>query len=84
MNQDTQTEATPDQAQGINISLEQVLAAVLKTLGKTTVNFEDLTNDYSAMTIAVTQNEDRSVTFELATLPDQATNSESVLEVEAE
>ena len=84
MNQDTPTQDTPQPGQGINISLEQVLASALKTLGKTTVSFEDLTSDYSKMTIAVTQNENQSVTFELVPLPEQPVSEDSVLEVEAE
>jgi len=58
------TEATPDNS-NVNISVEQILAAILNKVGKTNIFLEDLIANYSAKTISVNQLEDKSVTFEL-------------------
>lgn len=58
-------DATPAEENNVNISVEQILAAILKVSGKVNVPFADLVSDYSTFNIAVTQNEDKSVDFEL-------------------
>lgn len=64
------TEETNTQPnQGVNISVEQILAAVISTVGTTTVPLEKLVENYSSKTIAVTQNEDKSVVFALVDAP---------------
>ena len=50
---------------GINISVEQILAAIINTVGEVNVPLETLVNNYSDKTIAVNQLEDKSVTFTL-------------------
>jgi hypothetical protein len=54
----------------INISIEQILAAVVKTVGQVNVKIEDLLQDYSNFTIALNQEEDKSVNFTLVELQD--------------
>ena len=61
----TEETATPATENGINISVEQILAAILKTTGEVVVQLEDLVANYGKMTIAVNQNEDKSVRFSL-------------------
>ena len=63
MTEETTTQEKQDN--GINISVEQILAAIIKTTGEVTVQLEDLIANYSKMTIAVNQNEDKSVKFSL-------------------
>ena len=67
--QNTEAPVVADQAaaeeNNVNISVEQILAAILKVSGKVNVPFADLVSDYSTYNIAVTQNEDKSVDFEL-------------------
>jgi Flp pilus assembly CpaF family ATPase len=70
-----------EQNKNLNISIEQVLASVVKTYGKLVVKVEDLVADYGSKQIAVNQNEDGSVTFELTDLPQV---EESVAEEKAE
>jgi len=57
-------EAVPA-ANDVNISVEQILAAILNKVGKTNIVLEDLVANYSTKTISVNQLEDKSVTFEL-------------------
>ena len=66
--QTPEVESAP-QDQNVNISVEQILAATLKSLGKITLQLQDLVANYSTYSIAVTQNEDSSVTFELVEAP---------------
>jgi hypothetical protein len=84
MSEETTTETTQaPENQNVNISIEQILAAVLQTSGSITVKLEDLVANYSTKQIAVNQNEDQSVTFQLADAPAQeeaASESESVSE----
>jgi len=70
------TDAAPEE-QNINISIEQILAATLKHQGKVTIPLEDLIANYGGYSIAVTQNEDKSVTFELTEVPQQQAEVES-------
>ena len=72
------TEATEQQNNGVNISVEQILAAVLSTVGNVTVELDNLVKNYGDKQIAVNQNEDKSVVFSLVDAPkpeDQATEN---------
>ena len=64
-------EITQPENAGVNITVEQILAAVISTVGTTTVPLETLITDYSAKSVAVNQNEDKSVTFSLVDAPVQ-------------
>jgi hypothetical protein len=64
---DNQAEDT--ESQNVNISIEQILAAVLQTVGAVTVALPDLVTNYNTKQIAVNQNEDQSVTFSLVDAP---------------
>jgi len=66
----TQTESTQEQNPGVNISVEQILAAIIQTVGTTTVSLENLVANYSMKSIAVNQNEDKSVVFSLVDAPE--------------
>jgi len=50
---------------GINISVEQILAAILSKTGEVNVPLDTLVANYADKTIAVNQLEDKSVTFNL-------------------
>ena len=63
----------------INISIEQILASIVKTVGTVNVKIEDLLANYSNYTIALNQQEDKSVNFTLVEVQD-VTNEESVAE----
>jgi hypothetical protein len=59
----------------VSISIDQILASVVATLGEVTVPLKDLVTNYSNKTIRVDQNEDGSVTFKLEDLPVEAEES---------
>jgi hypothetical protein len=64
------TEETNQDLNNFNISLEQLLAAIINDAGTITIGLEDLLKDFSGKTIAVTQNEEtRAITFEIADAP---------------
>jgi len=66
----TQDTATPEN--NVQISVEQICAAILKTVGSVEVSLEDLVSNYGGKTIAIDQNPDtKAVTFALADLPEQ-------------
>ena len=65
----TNVESTETPNKDVQISLDQILAAVIATLGATTVPLQALVTNYSNKTIRVDQNEDGSVTFQLEDLP---------------
>jgi hypothetical protein len=59
---------------GINISVEQILAAILSKTGEVNVPLDTLIANYADKTIAVNQLEDKSVTFtlvDIASVPAQ-------------
>ena len=64
-----ETANTEQQNSGVNISVEQILAAILKTTGDVTITLENLVANYSTKSIAVNQHEDKSVTFSLVDAP---------------
>lgn len=75
-------EEVVEQDNNVQISIEQICAAILSTVGAVTVNLDDLLKDYSSKSIAVNQDEEtKSLTFSLADTPAQP---EIVQEAEAE
>jgi hypothetical protein len=50
---------------GVNISVEQILAAILSKTGEFNVPLDTLIANYSDKTIAINQMEDKSVNFTL-------------------
>jgi hypothetical protein len=68
----TQMEETAQPDNNVQISVEQICAAILKTAGAIEVSLDDLVANYSGKTIAVDQNPDtKAVTFSLADTPVQ-------------
>ena len=67
--ENTLDEATQS-SNNINISIEQILASIVKTVGEVNVKIEDLLTDYSNFTIALNQQEDKSVNFTLVEMKD--------------
>jgi len=68
----TQVEETAQPDNNVQISVEQICAAILKTAGAIEVSLDDLVANYSGKTIAVDQNPDtKAVTFSLADTPVQ-------------
>jgi hypothetical protein len=59
-----QATQTPED-NGVNISVEQILAAIVATVGEVNIPLEVLVANYSTKSISVNQNEDKSVTFSL-------------------
>ena len=78
----TNPEVTPAPADSnIQISIEQICAAILATTGSVEVPLENLVTNYSGKTISVDQNSDtKAVTFALADIPE---DKEAVLETES-
>ena len=77
-------EITNNQSQQANnnvqISVEQICAAILATVGNVEVPLENLVANYGGKTISVDQNTDtKAVTFALADKPE---NTEDILETE--
>lgn len=74
----TQENQVPDN--NVNISLEQILAAVLNATGPVTIALDQLIANYNNKQIAVNQNEDKSVVFSLvdAPQPSDAENSSDI------
>ena len=65
MTEETNQQENP----GINISVEQILASILNTVGPITVQLEKLIENYGNRSISVNQNEDKSVVFDLVESP---------------
>jgi hypothetical protein len=64
------TETQAPEGENVQISLEQICASILKTLGSVEVSLQDLISDYSGKSIAVNQNEEtKALTFTLADIP---------------
>lgn len=59
------------QNDGVNISLEQILAAILNQSGAVTISLDNLIANYANKQISVNQNEDQSVVFALVDIPQQ-------------
>ena len=83
MTEETTQEVTAvPENNNMNISVEQILAAVIKTTGDVTVALEDLIANYGNKTISVNQLEDKSVVFSLIDVTDVP--SEEIIEESAE
>lgn len=65
------TEETQQENPGLNITVEQILAAIIKTVGDVTVDLDTLIANYGNKSIAINQNEDKSVIFSLVDAPAQ-------------
>ena len=80
-NTDVTTEVAPTPADAnVQISVEQICAAILATVGSVEVSLDNLVANYAGKTIAVDQNPDtKAVTFSLADMPAEV---ENVLETE--
>lgn len=64
------TEVTDSPENNVQISIEQICAAIVKTLGSVEVSLEDLLTDYSSKSIAINQDEEtKALTFSLADAP---------------
>lgn len=64
------TEEVKQDLNNINISIEQILAAILNKIGKVEMPLKELLNDYSSKNIAVNQDpETHDITFELTDAP---------------
>lgn len=57
--------AATEEPKNLEIGIEQICAAILATVGKTTVKLDTLLNNFAGQQIKVEQNEDGSVSFEL-------------------
>ena len=68
MTEENTVVAEQPQEGGQNISVEQILAAIIHTVGDINVKLEDLVANYGDKTISVNQQEDKSVTFSLVEL----------------
>jgi len=65
------TEETPTSLENVNISIEQILAAVLAKVGSVEMTLQELLSDYSNKNIAVNQNpETQNIIFELTDMPE--------------
>jgi len=66
-NETTNQDAPATDASNINISIEQICAAIINTIGSVEVPIEKLLNNYGGKSIAVNQDpETKAVTFTLA------------------
>lgn len=79
--ENTTSEEAQEQPQGINISMEQILAAVLHTTGKVEVSLQDLVKNYSDLSVKVDQDpETQALTFSLEKIEESEIESEPVSE----
>jgi len=72
----TEQQENVEQSNGINITVEQILASVINTVGPVVVPLEKLIENYGNRSISVNQNEDKSVEFSLVDLPKQTEEQE--------
>ena len=67
MTEETTTTDTAVDTNNINISIEQICAAIINTVGSVEVPIANLLQNYGGKSIAVNQNPDtKAVTFSLA------------------
>jgi hypothetical protein len=72
------TEETTQESNPVNISVEQICAAIVNKLGKIELSLPELLTDFSNKSIAVNQDpETQSITFELADNPVEETQQET-------
>ncbi len=75
MNEETTTDVTTDapvenNQQNINISIEQICAAILSVMENVEVPLEYLLADYSGKSIAINQDQEtKAVTFSIVNVP---------------
>jgi hypothetical protein len=73
------TEEVKQDLSNINISIEQIIAAILNKSGKIELTLQELLTDYSSKSIAVNQDPDtQMVTFELSNVPKTQTKNKEV------
>jgi hypothetical protein len=61
------TDTQPAENNNVNISIEQICAAIINTLGSVEVSIENLLNNYGGKSIAINQDpETKAVAFTLA------------------
>lgn len=73
------TEEVKQDLSNINISIEQIIAAILNKSGKIELTLQELLTDYSSKSIAVNQDPDtQMVTFELSDVPKTQTKNKEV------
>jgi hypothetical protein len=71
------TEKVEQDLNNVNISIEQILAVILKSIGPVKINLEELLNDYSSKMIAVDQDpETKQITFSLSDAPKAQTENQ--------
>jgi hypothetical protein len=71
------SEETNNDLQNANISLEQILAAIIAKFGSVEISLEELLRDYSDKNIAVNQDTNtQNITFELAEMPETPAETE--------
>ena len=66
------TEEVKQDLNNVNISIEQIVAAILNKVGKIDISLKELLTDYSSKNIAVNQDPDsQQITFELTEMPEK-------------
>lgn len=67
------TEEVKQDLNNVNISIEQIVAAILNKVGKIELSLQELLTDYSSKNIAVNQDPDsQQIMFELTDMPEEA------------
>jgi hypothetical protein len=67
------TEEVKQDLNNVNISIEQIVAAILNKVGKIELSLQELLIDYSSKNIAVNQDPDsQQIMFELTDMPEEA------------
>lgn len=73
------TEETNNDINNVNISIEQIVAAILAKVGSVEVSMKELLTDYSKKSIAVNENpENQNLIFELADTPEEIKSENDV------
>jgi hypothetical protein len=76
-------EAVEATENNVQISIEQICAAIIKTLGSVEIALEDLVADYSSKSIAVNQDEEtKALTFTLSDTPVPDSSEEADIKTE--
>lgn len=57
-----------EQANNVNINVEQILAAILSKVGEVSITAEELLKDYSQFAVAIDPGEEGQVVFKLMDL----------------
>jgi RecA-family ATPase len=64
-NENVESEVAPN---NVNIGIDQMLAAILASKGKTTLSLQELIADYTGKQITINQEEDGTIAFDLIDL----------------